>query len=140
MTCNYYTGDGSYTESRTAPPIEISHVGDEVHMLVDGTRRFSGTVVEDAGKPELRTQAVLLSCACNGEPGSDETVMVRLFAKAKPGTSDIKLKGQSIVHGEDPAQGPFVGSCKYKYTAVSIEDPAVVSCRDWLAQCPPDPE
>ena len=123
--------DGYTTRFSEDSVLEISQVGDEVRVdLGDGEYSYTGLIINDATKPDIKAQIGLVSCDSSADPQdpASEVIRVRLTRKSVQVDTTAKFRGRSTYVGNSGVSSPWVGDCKYKYKRTSLADPGVVGC------------
>jgi hypothetical protein len=125
----FYDGYNSrYSED---PVLAISQVGDEVRVDVgEGEYFFTGLIINDGAKPDIKAQVGLVSCDSSGDPldPKSEVIRVRLTRRTGQVGTSAKFRGRSTYASNNGASNPWVGDCTWKYKRTSLVDPGVGSC------------
>ena len=108
--------------------IEISQVGDELRVDLDGGEYFyAGLIINDGTKPDKRAQTGLVACNTTNDSSAptSEVIHVRLTGGASVDPK-AKFRGRSVYAGKNGS--PWVGGCNWKYKRTSRVDPGVLPC------------
>lgn len=121
--CREYDGT-KYKFAQTDETLLITQTGNALAIEWLGAADIQGVVVNDFKKPGTKGVASVIDCDTNTDLTSGYAEMGNLTATVDREKGKGKLKGVGVYTSD----GDYIGECKWKFTLVSLEDPAASGC------------